>query len=859
MNWNDIDPRTWRSYENARTRYAKNPALYRLALFLAVVGFGLLMMFGVLMFPAGAVIYECGMVEMLNRGEYANAMAMMSGILLFLVFFSFILCCGIIIPVGMPLDPERYGRLYDLVGGICRDLNIPPVRLIRLDQSCRATVFSRFLVPARMKRDILYVGYPLVCALDEQSLRICLTRTLRRQKKSRDRLMKCVSFVWADTMEFIFFEDGTEHTQKLNQDAKTQAKCLFPSLASLTPIQRETEESADAFCREEFGADRFAAFVTQERFRTRRCDPRVHLLQSLAETDSPHPAAAIRDKIRETFPEVETERILGRMLRAFDPLTETLPAFRERVRTDDPAALKQYLEQTPDAAEHYLLSCPEFEAEYDAWLESRLRAAKTEDIPRRLREAENLDESSADPALWSAAAEAAACLGHAGRERGILEKALEKFPGCLPFRGRLLVRRMKDAASDEAESKAAAELERLTAEDPRLVLEFCDVLFDFAARRGDGKRIGQLFAARTDARERVRRMKQGKLNGLLLISELIGSYVWMSFAIAVVTIMFNGRYGFRGYAIGTAVIAAFLGMCLTFAREKNRNRMAERSASPDGTGNRVSGIRMQRQRPAASLLPKPENHPPVFPAREKDALDRSGKYCHLIAFSRKSGLLFLLATLFMCAGLSLIVRPWVLVWITDVGFEAYEGGDFRTAVKWFRVSAELGDSAAQALLGSCYQKGKGVEQDFNEMVKWNRRAAEDSKLHPAFLAAQNNLGEFYEKGVGVEQDFNEAVKWYRLAAENGFSRAQNNLGKCYENGTGVEQDHAEAAKWYYRAALLGNAQAQINLAICYELGLGVEQNPVEAVKWYRRAFITSRSEEEMNLAEEKIKELEDKQ
>lgn len=849
MNWNDMEPRTWRSYENARARYAKNPALYRLTLFLAVVGFGLLMIIGVLMFPACAVICECGMVEMLDQGEYANALVMLFGILLFLGIFFFILCCGIIMPVGMPLDPERYGRLYDLVGGICRDLNIPPVRLIRLDQSCRATVFSRFLVPARMKRDILYIGYPLVCALDEQSLRICLTRTLRRQKKSRDRLMKCVSFVWADTKEFNFYEDGTEHTQKMNQDAKTQAKCLFPSLA---PIQREMEESADAFCREEFGADRFAAFVTQARFRTRRRDPRVYLLQSLAETDRPHPAAAIRDKIRETFHEVETERILGRMLRAFDPLTETLPAFRERVRTDDPAVLRQYLDQTPDAAEHYLFSCPEFEAEYDAWLESKLRAAKTEDIPRRLREAENLDESSADPALWSAAAEAAACLDHADRERGILEKALEKFPGCLSFRGRLLVRRMKDAASDEAESEAAAELERLTAEDPRLVLEFCDVLFDFAARRGDGKRIGQLFAARTDARERVRRMKHGKLNGFLLFSELIGSYIWMIFAITVVTIMFNGRYGFWGYAIGTAGIAAFLGMCLTFAR-KNK---AEKSTSPDGAWNRVSGTR--RRRPEENFLPKPKNHPPVFPALEKDTSDRSGKYCHLIAFSRKSGLLFLLATLFMCAGLFLIVRPWVLVWITDVGFEAYEGGDYRTAVKWFRVSAELGDSATQALLGSCYQKGKGVEQDFNEMVKWNRRAAEDSKLHPAFLAAQNNLGEFYEKGIGVEQDLNEAVKWYRLAAENGSSRAQNNLGKCYENGTGVEQDYAEAAKWYYRAALLGNAGAQINLAVYYERGLGVEQNPGEAVKWYRRAFITSRSEEEMKLAEEKIKELEDK-
>ena len=40
-----------------------------------------------------------------------------------------------------------------------------------------------------------------------------------------------------------------------------------------------------------------------------------------------------------------------------------------------------------------------------------------------------------------------------------------------------------------------------------------------------------------------------------------------------------------------------------------------------------------------------------------------------------------------------------------------------------RVLAEQGDADAQALLGSAYYFGDGVEQDYGEAVHWSRRAA----------------------------------------------------------------------------------------------------------------------------------------
>jgi hypothetical protein len=76
---------------------------------------------------------------------------------------------------------------------------------------------------------------------------------------------------------------------------------------------------------------------------------------------------------------------------------------------------------------------------------------------------------------------------------------------------------------------------------------------------------------------------------------------------------------------------------------------------------------------------------------------------------------------------------------------------------------------------------------------------------------------FYDHGYCVAQDYEEAVKWYRKATEQGFAWAQRNLGGMYWNGDGVVHDDAEAVKWYRKAANQGAADAQYNLAL---IGLG---------------------------------------
>jgi TPR repeat protein len=69
------------------------------------------------------------------------------------------------------------------------------------------------------------------------------------------------------------------------------------------------------------------------------------------------------------------------------------------------------------------------------------------------------------------------------------------------------------------------------------------------------------------------------------------------------------------------------------------------------------------------------------------------------------------------------------------------------------------------------------------------------------------LGSMFENGRGVAQDFAEAMRFYRLAAAQGHANAQFNLGIMFENGRGVAQDRAEAIQWYRLAAAQGHERA----------------------------------------------------
>jgi uncharacterized protein len=139
-------------------------------------------------------------------------------------------------------------------------------------------------------------------------------------------------------------------------------------------------------------------------------------------------------------------------------------------------------------------------------------------------------------------------------------------------------------------------------------------------------------------------------------------------------------------------------------------------------------------------------------------------------------------------------------------YDALERQDFKTAHRLLLPLAVRGHKSEQYNLGTMYEKGQGVPQDYKEAVKWWKLAAEPG-LYMGHTSAQSNLGTMYENGKGVPQDYKEASKWYRLAAERGDDFGQHNLGRLYFYGQGVLQDYALAHMWFNLSASNGNKEA----------------------------------------------------
>ncbi len=95
----------------------------------------------------------------------------------------------------------------------------------------------------------------------------------------------------------------------------------------------------------------------------------------------------------------------------------------------------------------------------------------------------------------------------------------------------------------------------------------------------------------------------------------------------------------------------------------------------------------------------------------------------------------------------------------QAGVNAYNRGDYETALKKFLPLAKQGLAAAQLNLGLMYANGQGGPQDYTEARKWYRRAADQGAA-----GAQHNLGVMYYEGQGGPKDYVLASMWLTLAA-----------------------------------------------------------------------------------------------
>lgn len=125
----------------------------------------------------------------------------------------------------------------------------------------------------------------------------------------------------------------------------------------------------------------------------------------------------------------------------------------------------------------------------------------------------------------------------------------------------------------------------------------------------------------------------------------------------------------------------------------------------------------------------------------------------------------------------------------QAGMDAYNRGDYKTALREWQPLAEQGDARAQFSYGLLYENGDGVPRDYAKARQWYEKAAAqgDGKAQ-LYLGLQSSFGQ------GVPLDAVEAYMWYSLAAGNGNMHAPG-----YRNDLARQMTPAQIAEGQKRA------------------------------------------------------------
>lgn len=121
---------------------------------------------------------------------------------------------------------------------------------------------------------------------------------------------------------------------------------------------------------------------------------------------------------------------------------------------------------------------------------------------------------------------------------------------------------------------------------------------------------------------------------------------------------------------------------------------------------------------------------------------------------------------------------------------------------------------------------EGEEERFANGINYLKRAAYAGQADALY-----ELGTFYEKGKGVPQDYKSAFGFYLMGALKGHMKAQYRVSRLYLAGRGVPQDFENGAKWLSRSARQGYVVAQKDLADA-RVAMPSLRNLPEAYAWY---------------------------
>mgnify|MGYP004637656551 FL=1 len=163
--------------------------------------------------------------------------------------------------------------------------------------------------------------------------------------------------------------------------------------------------------------------------------------------------------------------------------------------------------------------------------------------------------------------------------------------------------------------------------------------------------------------------------------------------------------------------------------------------------------------------------------------------------------------------------------------------NLESARYWLEKAVEDGfESAQESLdeLDSYYDDYDSSNKTAESLRYWADNGDLDAMEDLGYALYFGELDDNF--GVdGIEQDYNEAVKWFEKAANAGMMYSQKMFGDMCYNGEGVQQNYQRAMKWYKKAAEQGSGWACFQLYVMYFNGQGCSKNEDIGIEYYYKA------------------------
>lgn len=195
------------------------------------------------------------------------------------------------------------------------------------------------------------------------------------------------------------------------------------------------------------------------------------------------------------------------------------------------------------------------------------------------------------------------------------------------------------------------------------------------------------------------------------------------------------------------------------------------------------------------------------PAESLIWLEKAGEHNHVLA-QRFLGALFLNG---VHADGNMTVKP-----------------DAKTGAAWYLRAAYNDDGPSQAVVGSLYMTGKGVERDNIQAIKWNRMAAAKGEA-----GAQKRLSVLYADQKR-RSSYEQSILTQREDFAKGDARAGYRLGRIYYYAPAPYYNARQAVKLFKETSGKVGSSA-LMMGVACEEGKGVSQNFADAVDWYKKA------------------------